>query len=100
MYTKNIEILAKKHMSIQLYADDIQCYFDFDSDNNSLIEIVQNKIKNFIVDLKLWMNTNYLKLDESKTKVAVLQPPYKHASDLKLNILIDGCKPIAPSTQV
>ena len=46
------------------------------------------------------MNINYLKLNESKTKVVVLQPPHKHSCDLKLNKWIDGCEPIVPSTQI
>ena len=45
MYTKDTKILAKKHdMSIHIYADDTQCYFNFN--NNSSIETVQNEKRN------------------------------------------------------
>ena len=101
MYTKEIEEIAKKHkMSCHLYADDTQCYFDVDMNLSN--HFIQDKVKNFIFEIKTWMSTNYLKLNESKTKLMLLQPPHRCLSNslLTLEIFLDNCEPIVSSRQV
>ena len=49
------------------YADDTQCYFSFD--NDSFVDMIKNKIRAFLQDLKHFMTCSFLKLNESKTKV-------------------------------
>ena len=48
------------------------------------------------------MSTNYLKLNESKTKLMLLQPPLRCLSNslLTLEIFLDNCEPIVSSHQV
>ena len=42
-------------------------YFSYDRDSS--VDMIQNKILAFLQDLKHWMTCNFLKLNESKTKV-------------------------------
>ena len=45
----------------------MQCYSFFDKDCS--VDMIKNKIRAFLQDLKHWMTCNFLKLNESKTKV-------------------------------
>ena len=58
-----------------MYADDTQVYLAFDlssigDDQNTLL-----RVETCIVDIKLWMTKNKLKLNEDKTEFLVMSSP-------------------------
>ena len=44
-------------------------FFVFFFDKDFSVDMIKNKIRAFLQDLKHWMTCNFLKLNESKTKV-------------------------------
>ena len=69
------------------YADDVQCYFSFGRDSS--VDMIKNKIRAFLQDLKRWMTCNFLKLNETKTKVIEILSTHKTESRVISNIQID-----------
>ena len=68
LYFERADLIVNLYgLGVHSYADDIQCYFSFDKDCS--VDVVKNKIRAFLQDLKHWMTCNSLKLNESKTKV-------------------------------
>ena len=68
LYFKSAELIANSHgLFVHSHADDIQCYLSFDKDFS--VDMIKHKIGAFLQDLKHWMTSNFLKLNESKTKV-------------------------------
>ena len=66
------------NIGVHVYADNIQCYFNFDK--NTLLDAVNTRITDFASDLKTWMNSNYSQLNEMKTQfVEILPPGREHA---------------------
>ena len=69
LYTKPLTSIAKKHnIQIHLYADDTQLYTSFDPENSSQ---AIKRIEDCIVDIRLWMAQNCLKLNDSKTEFII-----------------------------
>ena len=67
--------------------DDMQCYFSFDKDFS--VDMIKNKIRAFLQDLKHWMTCNLLKLNESKTKVIEILSNCNIESRIIYNVQID-----------
>ena len=88
LYFKKAELIASSHrLCVHSYADDMQCYFSVDRDFS--VDIIKNKIRVFLQDLKHWMTCNFLKLNESKTKVIEILPNCNVESRIISNIQID-----------
>lgn len=69
LYTKPLTSIAKKHnIQIHLYADDTQLYTSFDPNHST--EAMQ-RMEACIMEIKLWMANNFLKLNDSKTEFIV-----------------------------
>ena len=54
-----------------MYADDIQLYINFNPDDQYLCTMLCNKVTDCINEMKEWFSTNYLKLNEDKTKLVL-----------------------------
>ena len=81
-YTKNLENIAHKYnIKIMMYADDSQLYFSF---QNTSTTFAMNNINDCLIEIKSWMNKNFLKMNDDKTKLMILKP--KTATDLPFNI--------------
>ena len=68
LYIHDLINIAKKHnLSAHFYADDSQLYLGF----SPIFETstAMNQVKNCLIDVKYWMNDNFLKLNLSKTQV-------------------------------
>jgi len=69
-YTKPLTSIAEKHgISIHLYADDTQLYAEFDDEN---MQEVLKRLENCISDIRLWMTSNFLKLNDDKTEFMII----------------------------
>ncbi len=67
-YTSPLSDIAEKHdISIHLYADDTQPYLTFKPSISLAEEQAVSKLSSFIVELRQWMATNTLKLNDDKT---------------------------------
>ena len=74
LYSQEIENMALSHnIGAHVYADDIQCYFSFDK--STLLDTANIKITNFMSNLKTWINSDYLQLNELKTQFVEILPP-------------------------
>ena len=63
VYTTELSwILKKYNVSFKLFADDTQFYFAFEGIQNS-----EQVFSNIVSDIKLWMDSRRLKLNEAKT---------------------------------
>ena len=72
MYTTPIGDIIRRHqLNFHLYADDTQLYVNFElsDDDNKLSSL--NKIENCISEVRMWMNANFLKVNEDKTVALV-----------------------------
>ena len=100
LYFKNAELIASSHcLFVRSYADDMQCYLSFDK--NFSVDMIKNKIGAFLQDLKHWMTSNFLKLNESKTKVIEILSKRNIESRIISNIQIDdGCSLPMPNAFV
>ena len=89
LYFKSAELIANSHgLFVHSYADDMQCYLSFDKDFS--VDMIKNKIRAFLQDLKHWMTCNFLKLNESKTKVIEILSNRNIESRIISNIQIDN----------
>ena len=71
------------------YADNMQCHFSFD--RNSSLDMIKNKIRAFLHDLKHWMTCNFLNLNESmKIKVTEILSNGNVEFRITSNIQIDN----------
>ena len=70
IYTQPLGEIARKHgMKYHFYADDTQLYTSFSvTDISTSIELISN----CIADIRSWMQSNLLKLNETKTEVISL----------------------------
>ena len=72
MYTKEIEKIVNEYgLKLHVYADDCSIYMSFTSDDQSSAE---DRIKQCLYTLKLWMAKSFLKLNSDKTVVKLFKP--------------------------
>ena len=88
LYIKPIEKIAHSHnINIHFYADDIQLYFKCDKNTDFA------KLDKCLEDIKLWCNKNFLKLNNSKTKIIPLySKSYKFQKLSELNLMGNNVK--------
>src|SRR5271154_2835747 len=69
IYTQPLGKIARKHgVNYQFYADDMQLYsFSVKESNTSV-----NYISNCIADIRYWMQSNLLMLNDSKMEIVLL----------------------------
>ena len=89
LYTVGLQSLAKKYnFSIHLYADDTQIYFEFDPKMSN--SSIMNDLEQCFIDIKDWMSLNYLKMNDSKTKIMEIHSPYTSVAP-RDNFKLDSC---------
>ena len=75
LYTRHLEHIALRHgLSIKLYADDSQLYISFNPSKDDCTMFC-DKVNACLVDIKLWVERKFLKLNEGKTKLIILSKP-------------------------
>lgn len=74
LYSKEIENIALKYgLSVKLYADDSQIYIELE--RTSDLQAEKEKVESCLKEIQVWMSTNFMKLNSSKTKLIIFNPP-------------------------
>ena len=89
-------IIRSHGMSAHFYADDTQIYLAFDPDSESLS---MSKLEDCIADIRKWMSSNYLKLNDDKTELIFLGTS-KNLSKLTITSVQIGDSKIESSSHV
>ena len=77
IYTIPLGDIIKAHgLKYALYADDTQVYISFDARNEDDLDICIKKTQDCLVDIKIWMTRNMLKLNDEKTEILFIASPY------------------------
>ena len=72
------------------HVDDMQCYFSFDRDSS--VDMTKYKFRASLQDLKHCMTCNFLKLNESRTKVIkILSHPNVELRIISNKQIDDSC---------
>ena len=73
------EIIRRHNINYHLYADDTQLYLTFKSstDASTHAEQAKSKMEACIDDIRQWMNQNFLKLNEEKTEILLVNAPWR-----------------------
>jgi hypothetical protein len=87
LYTHPLaDVIAQHNLDYHLYADDTQLYIAFSrhasAANNAITSV--NKMESAVNDIKAWMDSHYLKLNEAKTEVLIIQHPSPRAPPVQL----------------
>ena len=97
LYTKPLTSIARKHkIEIHLYADDTQLYVPFDPEDS---ESALSRLESCIEEIRLWMNSNFLKLNDSKTEFIIFGTPQDLSKVSGWTVTV-GDTEVLPSTSV
>ena len=66
------DIYQQHHINLHSYADDQQIYLSFQPSSLGSSETCLTYLQNCIKDIRLWMKTNLLKLNDSKTQFLIV----------------------------
>ena len=97
LYTKFLAAIAKKHkVHLHLYADDTQLYLPFDPQNS---KFAMKQIEACIAEIKSWMGSNFLKLNDEKTEFILFGSEHDLKALPELTISV-GDEEVKPSRTV
>lgn len=96
LYTAPLENIITAHgLSCMKYADDSQLYINFNAKNQ---QSALGKIENCITDIKSWMSSNFLVLNDSKTEI--IHFTSRFAKPRQLPLINIGEAAVKPTPQV
>jgi len=86
--------IARRHgITFHIYADDTQIYCSFDlSDSDN----TKSRIENCIADIRLWMISQKLKLNDDKTEIIILSAP-SHTTQVNCGNIVIGDSCVVPA---
>ena len=97
LYTKPLTKIAKQHkINIHLYADDTQLYTTFKPEES---EEAMDRLEQCIEDIRKWIASHYLKLNDSKTEFMIFGSPHDTTKVTAWTVSI-GDTEIFPSSSV
>ncbi len=80
-------IIRKYGVSFHCYADDTQLYISSRPGETHQID----KLMECIVDIKMWMTSNFLLLNSEKTELLIIGPKTPKSNNLEHCLTLDGC---------
>jgi len=100
MDTRPLGIIAQRYgVKYHLYAHDTQLNILLDPDNELNFSSSLKNFEHCIVDIRLWMTQNLLKLNDNKTNIIYLVSPHCVKSP-KTPVLQMGASSITPNGSV
>ena len=94
-YTGPVGRICERHgIRYHFYADDTQLYLEFDIKDEA---DALKRLEACIEDIRLWMKSNFLKLNESKTEFLILGSKTQHQK-LESNAILIGSESIQASS--
>ena len=66
------DICQQHHINFHCYTDDQQIYLSFQPPSLGSSKTCLTSLQNCITDIRLWMKTNLLKIDDSKTEFLIV----------------------------
>lgn len=81
MYLVPLGDIARSHgVTFHAYADDCQLYIAFSREN---VSMTKYKMETLLAEIKQWMSTNMLKLNDSKTEIMAVGGPRRNLTELQ-----------------
>jgi len=71
-FTAPVDNVTGAQITNHFYADDSQLYKHFNPNNHAAVEQAVTDIEKAVSDVKSWMNSNLLKLNDDKTEVLII----------------------------
>ena len=77
IYTMQLaKIISHHKLNFHFYAIDMQLYLSFDAKLSASLNQSVDKVQQCIMEIKLWINNNMLKLNDDKTEVLFIASPH------------------------
>ena len=92
-------VFAKHHLKYHMYADDTQFYVDFPRDQPCSADTATHQIEQCTIDIKRWMTSHQLLLNETKTETIVFYAPNAKVPSGITGVDMCGCR-ITPQPTV
>ena len=92
-------IFAKHQLKYHMYADDTQFYVDFPRDQPCSADTATHQIEQCTIDIKRWMTSHQLLLNETKTETIVFYAPNTKVPSGITGVDVCGCR-ITPQPTV
>lgn len=89
------KIMRHHKIHFHCYADDTQLYISTKPSSS----LPPTSLSNCLQDIKIWMNTNFLKLNANKTEVLLIGSKSTLSKQQNLNLIIDDHGPSVNSSQ-
>ena len=81
MYLVPLGDIARSHgVTFHAYADDCQLYIAFSREN---VSMTKYKMETLLAEIKQWMSTNMLKLNDGKTEIMAVGRPRRNLTELQ-----------------
>ena len=81
MYLVPLGDIARSHgVTFHAYADDCQLYIAFSRES---VSMTKYKMETLLAEIKQWMSTNILKLNDSKTEIMAVGGPRRNLTELQ-----------------
>ena len=97
IYTTPLDRIIKRHgLTYHLYADDTQLYLAFKPSDVTSKCYAISRIEACVADIRIWMNDNFLKLNDDKTEPLIIttRKELSKISDISIKV---GDQSISPS---
>ncbi len=90
MYTKPVTKIIRQHNFLyHCYADDSQSYISIKPSDNW--DTTSTRIQNCVSEVRGWMSSNMLKLNQDKTEVIIFHPKHRANPFADMSLTIDNC---------